>query len=195
MSNNPILLDFPAEFESERLIIRAPRPGDGAAMHAAVMESRDDLRPWLPWAENPADAVGYEALCRRKYAEWMLREDLMITLWRKSDGAYVGGSGMHRIDWAVPCMEIGYWLRTSMVGHGYMTEAVGAVTGFAFTYLGARRIEIRTDAQNTRSIAVAERVGYTLEARLRHQQAGVDGSLRDTLIYVAFPPEGDAAGG
>jgi hypothetical protein len=25
---NPILLDFPDSFETERLIIRAPRPGD-----------------------------------------------------------------------------------------------------------------------------------------------------------------------
>ncbi len=33
-------------------------------------------------------------------------------LWRKSDGAYIGGSGLHRIDWSVPCVEIGYWLRT-----------------------------------------------------------------------------------
>ena len=35
-----------------------------------------------------------------------------------------------------------------------------------------------------RAIAVAERVGYTREACLRHQARGVDGSLRDTLIYV-----------
>lgn len=188
MNVNPILLDFPEEFESERLILRPPRPGDGAAMHAAVVESLNDLRPWLPWAENPADADGYEAICRRKYAEWILREDLMITLWRKSDGAYVGGSGLHRINWDVPCVEIGYWLRTRMVGHGYMTEAVGAITAFAFTYLGANRIEIRIDPRNVRSIAVAERAGYTFEARLKHQDRDVDGTLRDTLIYVMFPP-------
>lgn len=188
MSDNPILLDFPDEFESERLIMRPPRPGDGAAMHAAVMESLDDLRPWMPWAQHPADAKGYEAICRRKYAEWILREDLMLTLWRKRDGAYVGGSGLHRIDWSVPCVEIGYWLRTRMTGQGYMTEAVQAITGFAFAHLHAQRIEIHVDAKNTRSIAVAERAGYTLEARLRHQDRGVDGELRDTLVYVMFPP-------
>ena len=65
-----------------------------------------------------------------------------------------------------------------------MTEAVRAVTAFAFGQLRAERIEIRMDSRNTRSSAVAERVGYTREACLRRQARGVDGSLRDTLIYV-----------
>ncbi|MBN2304508.1 MAG: GNAT family N-acetyltransferase, partial [Anaerolineae bacterium] len=105
------------------------------------------------------------------------------------DGAVVGGSGLHRIDWSVPRMEIGYWARTSMSGHGYITEAVLGITAFAFETLGAQRIEIRCDARNIRSAAVAERAGYTREACLRHSDRGVDGSLRDTLIYAMFPPE------
>jgi RimJ/RimL family protein N-acetyltransferase len=55
--------------------------------------------------------------------------------------------------------------------------------------LKARRIEIRCDARNTRSAAVAERAGYTLEARLHHDTRAPDGSLRDTLVYVKFPSE------
>jgi RimJ/RimL family protein N-acetyltransferase len=111
-----------------------------------------------------------------------------MLLIRKSDGMFVGGSGLHRIDWTVPKFEIGYWVRTSLQGQGYITEAVNGITDFAFTVLHARRIEIRCDARNTRSAAVAERAGYTLEARFHHDCRGVDGDLRDTLIYVKFPP-------
>jgi RimJ/RimL family protein N-acetyltransferase len=68
-----------------------------------------------------------------------------------------------------------------------MTEAVNGITAFAFHYLRAQRIEIRCDARNTRSAAVAERAGYTLEARFHHHMRAVDGTLRDTLIYVRFP--------
>ena len=32
--------------------------------------------------------------------------------------------GLHRIDWAVPKFEIGYWARTSHAGRGYITEDV-----------------------------------------------------------------------
>ena len=43
---NPLLLDFPDAIETERLLIRAPRPGDGAALNAATIASLDHLRPW-----------------------------------------------------------------------------------------------------------------------------------------------------
>jgi hypothetical protein len=59
--SSPILLDFPDSFESERLLIRGPRPGDGAAVHAALIESLGELRPWLHrihW-EVPAFEIGY----------------------------------------------------------------------------------------------------------------------------------------
>ncbi|GAB4416382.1 MAG: GNAT family N-acetyltransferase [Anaerolineae bacterium] len=185
--NDPRLLDFPEQFETERLLIRPPRPGDGAPMHAAVMESLAELRPWLPWAVNPADAEEYEALCRRKYAQWLLREDLMLTLWRKADGMFVGASGLHHIDWSMPRMEIGYWCRTSLSGQGYITEAVRGITRFAFEHLHAQRLEIHCDERNTRSAAVARRAGYALEAIRRHYMRGTDGTLRNFLVFVRFP--------
>lgn len=186
---NPILLDFPEQFETERLILRSPKPGDGPAMNAAILESLDALRPWMPWADPAPTVADSEEVCRRKYAQWITREDLMLTLWRKQDGAYVGGSGLHRIDWSVPCLEIGYWCRSSMTGSGYITEAVEGITAFAFEHLHARRIEIRIDALNTASIAVAERAGYALEATLGNEARATDGTLRDTLIYARFAPD------
>jgi hypothetical protein len=33
---NPILLNVPEQIETERLLIRCPRPGDGATVYAAV---------------------------------------------------------------------------------------------------------------------------------------------------------------
>ena len=43
-----LLLDLPESYESERLTIRAPRPGDGTEMNAAIRETFDDLKRWLP---------------------------------------------------------------------------------------------------------------------------------------------------
>lgn len=186
---NPLLLDFPDQFESERLILRAPRAGDGTAGNAAIRESLDELRPWTPWATPVPTVEDTEANYRRGAARWITRESLPLVLFRKEDGLFVGGSGLHSIDWSVPVMEIGYWLRTRFVGQGYMTEAVRAITAFAFEQLGAARIEIRMDSRNTRSAAVAERAGYTREACLKHEARGVDGSLRDTLLYAMIAPD------
>jgi len=187
MSINPILLDFPDHLETERLLIRAPRAGDGPVINAGVCESMEELRPWMPWAQTIPTVEETEAHLRGAAAHFLQREDLPLTLWRKADGEYLGSSGIHRIDWSGPCMEIGYWIRTSQSGRGYVTEAVNGITAFAFDVLHAARIEIRCDARNVRSAAVAERAGYTLEARFHHHTRAVDGTLRDTLIYVKFP--------
>ena len=41
----PILMDFPEAFETGRLLIRSPMPGDGPKLHAAVRESTDESLP------------------------------------------------------------------------------------------------------------------------------------------------------
>lgn len=187
VSSNPLLLDFPDHFETERLLLRAPRAGDGAAGNAAIRESIAELRPWMPWAQTVPAVEETEQVYRRGAAEWLARQNLPLILLRQSDGMFVGGSGLHRIDWSVPCMEIGYWIRTSLSGQGYMTEAVIGITAFAFRHLGAQRLEIRCEAGNARSAAVAERAGYTLEACLRRHRRNVSGQLCDTLVYVRFP--------
>jgi hypothetical protein len=48
----PILMDFPESFETERLLIRSPLPGDGPELHAAVRESIEELTPWMPWPKE-----------------------------------------------------------------------------------------------------------------------------------------------
>jgi RimJ/RimL family protein N-acetyltransferase len=191
---NPVLLDFPDRFESERLIIRASRAGDGPALNAGVIESLPELRHWLPWAQHAPSVAESETLARRGHARWILRDDLSLLLFRKDgasegandgaiEGEFIGCSGLHRMDWTARTFEIGYWLRTSQCGHGFMTEAVHAITGFAFDVLRARRVEIRADARNVRSWRVAERCGFELEGTLRNESVDADSVSRDLRIY------------
>jgi RimJ/RimL family protein N-acetyltransferase len=183
----PILPNFPDHFETERLLLRAPRSGDGVDVNAAIQESFEQLHQWMEWARHIPSLAETETHAREAAARFRAREDLALWLFRKSDGLFVGGSGLHSIDWSVPRFEIGYWMRTSLTGQGYMTEAVTAITRFAFDKLHAARIEIRCDALNRRSAAVAERAGFTLEARLRHHRRNMQGELADTLIFARFP--------
>ena len=43
-SFNPIMLTIPESFHTERLTIRAPQWGDGAAVNEAIRESAEQLR-------------------------------------------------------------------------------------------------------------------------------------------------------
>jgi ribosomal-protein-serine acetyltransferase len=46
----PIMIDFPDEFHTERLVIRMPKPGDSKVVFEAVNASIDELKPWLKFA-------------------------------------------------------------------------------------------------------------------------------------------------
>lgn len=182
----PILVDVPESFDTERLTIRAPRPGDGQQMNAAIRESWAELQPWMPWAAgDPPDEDETEMRLRKARARFLLREDLWLLLFLKGGQTLVGSSGLHRIDWNVPRFEIGYWVRSSYAGRGYITEAVKGITDFAISGLGAWRVEIRCDSRNQKSAAVARRAGFQLEATLHNNERHhLTGQLRNTLVFA-----------
>ncbi|MGG1674433.1 GNAT family N-acetyltransferase [Neobacillus sp. NRS-1170] len=181
----PILNDFPDEFSTERLVIRKPLPGDGQAVYEAMQASIEELKPWMPWAHREQTELDVEANMRDAHAKFLTREDLRLHLYDKETGKFIGSSGLHRINWDVPKFEIGYWIDSRYSGKGFITEAVEAITNFAFTELQAKRVEIRCDSKNVRSKAIAERLGFDLEGILKKDAISADGKeLRDTCIYA-----------
>ncbi|MDL4839263.1 GNAT family N-acetyltransferase [Aquibacillus rhizosphaerae] len=182
---NPIMLDFPNRFETERLSIRLPLPGDGEAVYNSIEASIEDLRDWLPFAQKQQSKEQVEVNIREAHINFLNREDLRLLIFLKETGDLVGSSGLHRIDWNVPKFEIGYWIDSRFSGKGYMSEAVEGITSFAFDHLHAKRVEIRCDAVNYKSKAIPEKLNYQLEGILRNEDRSVDGSeLRDTCVYA-----------
>ncbi len=171
------------------MLLRPYRGDDAPALWEAIEESREHLSPWLPWV------IGYDHPDRarefvvRAYANWLLRTDLAVGVFDLQTGRLLGGAGLHRIDWRVRSFEIGYWLRASAQGQGYVTDAVRALVRMAFELLDANRVEIRMDVRNVRSRRVAERLGFTHEGTLRRNMLDADGHLRDTHIYAMVREE------
>lgn len=185
----PILMDFPHSFETERLWIRLPLPGDGDLVNEAIHESLDQLQPWMPWAQDPPTKEESEANVRKAYCRFLARQDLRFHLFEKETKLFVGSSGLHNIDWSVPKFEIGYWCRSKFIGKGYITESVRGLTVFAFEILKANRVEICCDQENVKSRKIAERLGYRLEGIFRNYRLTVDNRLEDTCVYSMTPNE------
>ena len=183
---DPFILDIPDVIVTPRLHLRAPDPVFAEALSEGIFESLERLRRWMPWAaEEPVSLDMRRRLLRERYADYYLRRDLMLLMFRREDGEFVGGTGLHRIDWSVPKFEIGYWVRTRDEGRGYVSEAVSTLTDFAFTSLRAQRVEIRCDSLNDRSAAIPRRLGFVHEATLRSDRRAAQApELRDTLIFA-----------
>lgn len=182
---NAILLDFPTQFTTNRLLIRLPLPGDGKAVNAAIRASITELQPWMPFAQSIPTVESTEENIREAHAKFLLREDLRFLIFHKEDGYLIGSTGLHRINWDVPRVEIGYWIDSRYSKKGYITETVEGLTTFAFTELSAKRVEIRCDSLNVKSRRIPEKLGFTLEGILKHDSVAVDGkTLRDTCIFA-----------
>jgi len=200
---DPLLIDVPERLETERLVLRCPRAGDGLVVNMAVCDSLEGLRPWMPWAKAAPSTAESEAYCRRMHAKFLLREDLVLLIFERgsdgADGPVLGAVGLHRIDWGARCFEIGYWRRKGLGGLGIVNEAVQGLARMAWNHLGARRLEIRMDDDNGPSRRVAERAGFTFEGLLRLNTLAPDGSARSTRVYARVrgeeEPDSDAAAG
>jgi len=186
-ATDPVLLDIPEWIACPRVILAAPQAGAGAAMAAAITESIDHLKPWMPWAQEAPSPESAELVMRRMQADFILRRDLVFQIYARTAagerGELLGGTGLHRIDWTLRRFEIGFWIRARAQGQGYVSEAVQAMAALAFDQLAARRVEIRMDARNVRSRAVAERCGFAFEGLLRRDSLDVNGEPRDTRVY------------
>ena len=183
----PVLVAVPESVETRRLLLRMPRAGDGAVLHAALSESLAEMRRFLgslPWIAREQSVESSELYCRTAQANFIARKDLPYLVFEKATGYLVGGCGIHRMVWATPKAEVGYWCRTSRTGNGFVGEAVAALVEVAMRDLRAVRLEIVTDAENEASRKLAQRCGFVLEGILRNERRAPDGSLRDTCIYA-----------
>jgi len=171
------------QFETDRLIIRMPKISDTPEIYEAILESMEELKPWMPWAKNSTLETTEEST-RMAVSKFISREDLRYHFHDKISGRFLVGSGLHRIDWDVPKFEIGYWCRTSEVGNGFVTEGVSALTAMAFKQLEAARVEIRCSEKNKRSIAVAKRLGFLHEGTLVNNLKNPKGELINTMIFA-----------
>ncbi|WP_315651193.1 GNAT family N-acetyltransferase [Roseateles aquae] len=177
---------LPLQFDSERLVLRCPRGGDGDLLHASVMETLADLRRHpasSPWAMQEQSVEFSEQRCVAAAQAFLAREAFPFLVFDKRDGQHVGNVGLHSLDWTVPHAHIGYWCRSSRQGQGFITEAVQAVCEFGFSCLKLRRVQLMAEEGNPASWRVAERAGFMLEGCLRHQVLQADGQPGAARVY------------
>ena len=191
---NPTLLNLPMPIKTPRIVLRPPQPGDGAIVNAAIIESFHELHAFMPWAQEIPLPVESEEFVRQAAANWIVKKNeepyLPLFMFDIKTGEFIGATGYHHINWNVPCLETGYWIRTSYSGKGLMTEAINALTQYAFKELQVKRIAITCDITNTQSKKIPERLGYTLEGIMKCDRRTMTGELSDTLKYARYNADG-----
>jgi RimJ/RimL family protein N-acetyltransferase len=139
--------------------------GDCAELVEAVNASIQELRAWMPWAQEPATESSIHGFLARSDRAWESCEEFQFAIrgqHGESADALIGFCGLHgRI--GVGGLEIGYWVRSDCTGRGVATSAAGALTESALALEGVTRVEIHPDAANLASAAIPPKLGYRLD--------------------------------
>jgi len=156
-----------------------------------IVESYDVLKLMMPWAQTIPSVDESEEFVRQATANWILKknEEPYLNLWifRRDTMQFIGGTGLHHMNWDIPTFESGYWLHAKHHNQGFATEAINALTQYVFQALQAMRLEIRCDINNIRSKKIPERLGFELEATLKKNRLNPQTKIpSDTLVYARF---------
>jgi len=160
--------------ETDRLILRPLRAGDADALHPMYSDAEANTygsHPATTTLEQSRESVA-KRIADTSWRTWA------VTL-KGVDTAIGTIASYEKRQGKVT--EIGYVLYRAYWGKGYVTEAVAALIDLLFAE-GQRRVFADTDPDNKASIAVVERLGFTLEARLRAEWETHIG-VRDSLIF------------
>jgi len=152
LENTPVL-------ETERLILRAPEVSDVPVMEPFLASTRSQYMR----AEEVSPEYLWCAVAQT-FGMWVYRGYGPFVLVEKSTGKPVGDVGpWHPTHW--PEAEIGWSIWDEAAeGKGYAFEAALATRAYAYGALGWRTAVSYIHPENARSIALAQRLGATLDA-------------------------------
>jgi ribosomal-protein-serine acetyltransferase len=164
----------------ERRWLRLFDEADAEQLYAVIDANRAHLTRWMPWARGQTldRTAAFIRDSLRQLADNRGFQVAMI-----EDGAIVGALGYHRLDWENLATSLGYWIAEGAQGRGTVTLAVTALVDHAFAHWNLNRVEIRAGVENTRSRAIPERLGFTLES-VRRQAERVGERFVDHAVYA-----------
>jgi aminoglycoside 6'-N-acetyltransferase len=190
----PVFLELPEQLESQRLILRPFRAGDGEWYYPMSQRNREHLLPYE--GNNPAMSIqspeDAEKLVRAFAADWALKSSFFLAALDKESGAFVAQIYVGVVDWGLPEFELGYFVERERQGQGYVTEAAQRALHFIFRELKAERLSLSCDDSNERSYRVAERCGMVREGHIRANRRWPDGRVTGTLHYGMLRSEYEA---
>ena len=159
---------------------------DRDALHAAVVESKEEVGRWMAWCHpvySLEEAADWIAICERGWADE--HGDREFGIFDARTGRLLGCIGANQFNFVHHFANVGYWVRTSSARQGVATAAARLIARYGFDVLGLARIEIVAQVPNVASCRVAEKLGCRLEgiarARINFRVTHLDAAMYSLL--------------
>jgi len=146
--------------KTPRLRLRPLAATHAEAIHEAVLASRAELLPWMPWARDPTISGGRSQAVRSRRG-WEEDREFRFTVMGLTTREVLGVVGLGRLDGKdESAAELSYWIRSDRTGQGLATEACRALIAWAPGALGVRRLTLWAGRDNVASRRVAAKLGF-----------------------------------
>ncbi len=183
-------LPFPAQIESERLLLRAVQEADLPAL--LLVNGHEEVTRYLPYStwRMPADAAAWFERIQKMHAAgtgWQL------VIIEKQSSVVLGSCLVFNHVPTSARADIGYVLARPSWGQGYMREALRALITCAFTQMSLRRLEAEVDTRNAASDRLLLELGFTKEGLLRQRHVA-KAEVKDVYIYGLLSHEWPSGG-
>ncbi|MEV5825117.1 GNAT family protein [Spirillospora sp. NPDC052242] len=170
--------------------LRPLEPWQAAEFAAHVDRVRDDIVRYVPFGRAVVDEASARAFLQRYADRQAADEGRFYGIW--VDGVLMGGTLFRVFDAGRGVCELGVWLDRAAQGRGLITTACRAMIDWAVRDRGMARVEWLCDPANDASIAVAKRLGMTLDGV--HRKAFFhDGEHRDVQVWSLLDDDWTAA--
>lgn len=183
---DPLLLEIPEELDSDQLILRKYRKGDGIGFFEIFERNnnREQLKENVDEAESVKTKDDAEIRIRQMMVDWEARKRFVMTIWLKESDTQIGQIWIEANRWDVPSFELGWFLDPGYWGKGFATEAARCAMKFIFNDLNAHKIVVSTRDYNEKSYKLAERLGFIKEGHFRDGR--IDEGKRYGLLYYGM---------
>ncbi|MBC6450743.1 GNAT family N-acetyltransferase [Actinokineospora xionganensis] len=161
-------------------------PWQASEFFEHIDSAREYLSVWLPWVDRIVDAESAGAWLQNYADRQAAGEGRIFGI--RVGGKLLGGALFRTFDQRFGNCEVGVWLAPEAVGRGLVTRAVRLMIEWAVEERGMARVEWQAAAGNTRSLATAERIGFTREGVLR-QMFPHRGARHDVEVWSILADE------
>ncbi len=149
-------IDLIPTVETDRLILRAPKLDDLPAITAFFASAQSQT------VGGPRDDLGSAMSMNATFGQWVLYGFGSWFISARDSDTYLGRTGFIMAPgWEEP--ELGWAVTTEAEGKGIATEATLAARSYGARHLGLNGVISYIRPTNTRSAAMARRLGAALE--------------------------------
>jgi RimJ/RimL family protein N-acetyltransferase len=177
--------------QTERLELEPVSPNHAESLFQAVLDSRPELLPWMPWAREPSLEATRHQTANSPRA-WREDGEFHFCLVERETHAVLGVAGLNRN--GEGSAELHYWIRSDHTRRGLTTEACRALVDWARRTLELERLTLWAGRDNTASRRVAAKLGFAHLGPLDWRPDGGLGTFDAESYELPLPPLSEKGG-